>query len=166
MSDKIYDDLLNNLRMLDGVEAGDYVSINSDGNIYCRWSTNWWNTITSAVRLETWNQTYECLTKVYCKLMPDYIEILKDREDGEERMTDLRERAKRAIHGLKHLKNVYSYAYQTKSGGAYDQQFDTLIDSYALLQIKYMKKILKQKKKVREALGQSSDSDSDEKKET
>lgn len=147
MSDKKFDKLLNNLRILSCIEQGEYISIDKDNNIYCRWGASWWNTITSAVRLETFNQTYECLKHIYCIKLPEYILLAESIKDSDYVCDDLIRNCKRALVGLKKLKNVYSYAYQTKSGGVYDAQFDTLIESYAKLQIKQLKRLMKRQKK-------------------
>lgn len=161
MTDKNHAKLLNNLRILSCIEQGEYISIDSDNNIYCRWGASWWNTITSAIRLETWNQTYECLKEIYCVKLPEYILLAESVKDSDYVCDDLLRNCQRALVGLKKLKNVYSYAYQTKSGGQYDSNFDTLIDSFAKLQIKQLKRLMKRQKKRKEEYNEVS-SDSEE----
>lgn len=161
MANKNHAKLLNNLRILSCVEPGEYISIDSDNNIYCRWGASWWNTVTSAMRLETFNQTYECLKEIYCVKLPEYILIAESVKDSDYVCDDLLRNCKRALVGLERLKNVYSYAYQTKNGGTYDSNFDTLIESFAKLQIKQLKRLMKRQLKRKKENGETS-SDSDE----
>jgi len=138
-----YSALLNNLRILGCVEPGEYVgTIEADDDrkgydLYCRYSNNWWNTLSDIVRLETWKCTHECLKSIYCIELNQYVNVL-DKEEDEYKIKDLKRVCERSVEGLKNLKQTYNIAYQTKSGGKYDEKFDTIIESYAKIYIKLL----------------------------
>jgi len=142
-----YSTLLNNLRILGCVEPGEYVgTIEAEDDrkgydLYCRYSSNWWNTLSDIVRLETWKCTHECLKSIYCLELNRYLNEL-DKEDDEYKIRDLKRVCENSVVGLKHLKNTYNIAYQTKEGGKYDEKFDTIIESYANIYIKLLDDML------------------------
>ena len=139
---KEYCSLLTNLRILACTEYGEYIGTTSEKKIYCRYSSNWWNTLSDIIRLETWNCTYECLEKIYCFDIPEYINYLQSRPHEEYKLKDLHRCIELSIKGLKNLKNTYSYTYQSDTKGKYDKQFDTIIESYAEIHIKNIDDIL------------------------
>lgn len=150
--------LLNNLRIISCTSVGEYLGTTNDNNFYCRYSKNWWNTLTDALRMETWESTHRCLTDIYCHEIPKYITELMDTDDlfsiSSEvyninllnsrllKIADLRSYCKKALKGLKNLKSTYNTAYQTKEGGTYDNEFDTIIESYADIQISDLDKLI------------------------
>lgn len=138
---KSYDNLLTNLRILGCIETDDFIGTLGSKDIYCRYSNNWWNTLSSAVRLETWNCTYECLQKIYVFDIPEYIDYLLDKDDMH-KIKDLYRCCQLALKGIEKLKSTYSYKYQTINGGTYDQNFDTIIESYANIHITKLKEII------------------------
>lgn len=142
---KAYNYLLNNLRILGCVEPGEYIGTleaedeRKGYDIYCRYSGNWWNTLSDIVRLETWNCTYDCLKSIYCMELPEYVSTIK----GDlYKAQDLKRVCTQALVGLKHLKTTYNITYQSNTGGQYDEKFDTIIDSYATLYIKVVNDII------------------------
>ncbi len=142
-----YDSLLTSLRILSCVDPGDFIGTDSNNNIYCRYSSNWWNTLTDLVRLETWECTHEVLKKIYCIELPEYINYVNLLQLGREHtLQDIKLVCKNALKGVHKLRDTYNIAYQTKSGGKYDEIFDTIINSYAKIHIKNIDDILNQKK--------------------
>lgn len=160
-----YAKMFNNLRILSCLEPGDYISVDSDNNIYCRWSASWWNTLTSTLKMETWTQTYDCLKDIYCVKLPTYIKKVDAENEKDYQLEDLLRVCRNGLTGLKKLKQVYNYSYQSKSGGVYDANFDTLIDSFAVIQIKQIKRLIKKEKK-RKIEEDEVSSDSEEKEDT
>ncbi len=150
-----YSSLLNNLRIIGGISNGEFVGtiINNDGeyDIYCRYSGGWWKTLSDTIRLEKWNSTCKCLKKIYCNDLPIYIGYLRMESvnlddihlDRKWKIHDLIRLCKMSLKGLNNLKKTFNIAYQTKKGGLYDPVFDTIIKSYAEIQIKYLKNIEK-----------------------
>jgi len=135
-----YIDLLTSTRVIGCIQPGDFIGTNSSGDIYCRYSSNWWNTLSDIVRLETWECTHEALKKIYCFGLPEYIKHVDHLENGRSfAIDDLKNLCKNSLKGLNNLKNTYNIAYQTKTGGKYDDIFDTLINSYAKKHIKSVK---------------------------
>ncbi len=142
---KGFDSLLTSLRILGCIEPGEFVGTNSEKNIYCRYSSNWWNTLSDLIRLETWNCTHQSLKKIYCFGLPEYIKYSADNKYA---LEDLKRICQNALKGVSRLKDTYNIAYQTQSGGKYDEVFDTLINSYAKIHIKYIDDLISPKKSV------------------
>ena len=163
---KNFDDLLYNLRVLGMIEDGEYISCDSKNNIESRWSSSWWNTLTSSLKFETFEQTYDCLKNVYCISMPDYlIDITEFDEKGnllhacELKLSDLLKVLELSRNGVVKLKNIYQKSYPTtsssrptddKSEGKYDDKFNTIIESYIDIDIKLLKVMLKKKCNLQE----------------
>lgn len=147
--DKSFDNLLTSLRILGCVEPGDFIGTDNDKNLYCRYSNNWWNTLSDLVRFETWSCTHEALKKIYVFDLPHYIKYVVQLEEGKKYiLDDVRRVCEDALVGMDRLKQTYNIAYQTKTAGKYDEIFDTLIDSYAKIHLKSIKNLLKEEKKL------------------
>ena len=145
---KSFDSLLTSLRILGCIEGGDFIGTDNEKNIYCRYSANWWNTLSDLVRFETWNCTHEALKKIYCFDLPEYIKYADQTNNGRNYVfKDLKLVCENALKGVDKLKDTYNIAYQTSSGGKYDEIFDTLINSYAKIHIKHIDDLASQKEK-------------------
>ena len=134
--------LLNNLRILSCTINSEYLATTNENNFYCRYSKNWWNTLSDLIRLETWNCTHTCILKIYCKEIPKYIsELSTDKDKNQMKIADLRSYCVKALVGLNNLKDTYNTTYQNNNGGVYDNEFDTIIQSYAKIQIATLNKL-------------------------
>lgn len=163
-----FDDMLYNLRVLGMIENGEYISCDNNKNIVARWSSNWWNTLSSLLKLETFNQTYETLKNIYCVNIPKYFLIIKDGDDSlvELKLKDLLHCLQRASKGIKKLKYIYAISYKSSDPcinkdtsprcieasepssviGIYDEKFDTILESYSDIYLKLVSDLLQDKK--------------------
>lgn len=148
---KSFDSLLTSLRILGCMEGGDFIGTDNEKNIYCRYSSNWWNTLSDLVRFETWTCTHDALKKIYCFDLPEYIKHANQLGEGREYIfKDLKMVCEHALKGVGRLKDTYNIRYQTNTGGKYDEVFDTLIESYAKIHISHIDALMSKYKKKEE----------------
>lgn len=146
-----YAKLLTNLRILGALELSEYIYIKLDYNIKWRYSNSFINSCLNP--LQTWGYTHDCLKKIYCKDVPSYITYLSDLSDSSDpdgslrtydlnytkyHLQDLLHCLTQSIKGLEKLKQTYQLAYKN----IYDEKFDTLIESYAKIQLEQIKDII------------------------
>ena len=130
--------LLTNLRIVGALELSEYIYVKLDYNIKWRYSNSFINCCSNP--LQTWGYTHNCLKKIYCEDLPQYIAdlYLLDPTNKTYKLTDLLSVLTQSIKGLEQLKQTYQMAYKK----IYDEKFDTLIDSYAKIQLQQVKDLI------------------------
>lgn len=124
-----YSSLMSNLRILGNLNRSDFLGTGiNENNFYCIWSNSWWNTLDKDQKIKTFKSTYNILQDIYNIELPDYIYHAKSIEDKNNYLlNDIKNINRKALSGLRKLKDTYNIAFQTKNGGMYDNLFDELI---------------------------------------
>ena len=128
--------LLTNLRIVGALELSEYIYVKLDYNIRWRYSNSCIQFILNP--LQTWGYTHNCLKKIYCEDLPKYIFDLDLGENKTYKLTDLLHCLTQSIAGLEKLKQTYQMDYKN----IYDEKFDTLIESYAKIQLQQVKDLI------------------------
>ncbi len=127
--------LLSNLRIIGSLTHGYYIATDNNYNIKSKFKNTLSNTLISLLYCETWSCTQTALRKIYCKDIPAYIDEIKTDID---KLLDLLECTKESIQGLERLKLMYKDDGYVQT----DEEFEMLINSYALLHIKKIEALL------------------------
>ena len=131
--------LLSNLRIIGSLTHGHYISTNSNYDIKCKYKNTTSNMIVSLLYCETWSCTQTSLRKIYCTDIPAYIDEIKGDND---KLSDLLKCIGESIQGLERLKCMYKDDGYLQT----DEEFDMIINSYALLHIKKIEALVNDKK--------------------
>lgn len=130
--------ILLSLKIISNLSFNDYLST-SNKNIVGKFRNSYVANMVALLYCETYSYTREALRKLYCEDIPKYIDTIKPDMD---KLTDLKDNIKNSIDGLCQLKCTY------KNAGYLDTEaeFDTIIDSFAMMEMKKISLLLNPKK--------------------
>ncbi len=120
--------VLRSLRVISNLTSNEYLSTNNK-NIVGTFRSGYVSNMFALLYCETYSYTRQALRKLYCEDIPEYTNTIKA---DKEKLTDLQQCIKNSINGLFQLKLTY------KNAGYLDTaaEFDTIIDSFAMVEIK------------------------------